>query len=144
MKRPFKLFSDHKNLIQIFSPTNVSKPTAQKLQRWALFIQRFRYRIDHISGGDNVWADLMTRWGASRDDTIATPNLVRRVRAVKIPEEATVRPLQNPEFKWPTIDEINGQQRKWLVRAGTVKRSRISEEFSEEIEDRQKCVRRGR
>jgi hypothetical protein len=33
MKRPFKLFVDHKNLVQIFSPKNVSKPTAQKLQR---------------------------------------------------------------------------------------------------------------
>jgi hypothetical protein len=50
MKRPFRLFCDHKNLIQIFSPTSVSKPTAQKLQRWALFIQRFRYSIEHISG----------------------------------------------------------------------------------------------
>jgi hypothetical protein len=42
MKRSFKLFSDHKNLIQTFSPINVSKPTAQTLQRWALYIQRFR------------------------------------------------------------------------------------------------------
>jgi hypothetical protein len=31
--RPFQLFVDHKNLIQIFSPLAVSKPVAQKLQR---------------------------------------------------------------------------------------------------------------
>ena len=41
MKKPFKLFCDHKNLISVFSPKNVSKPTAQKLQRWALDTQRF-------------------------------------------------------------------------------------------------------
>src|SRR5690349_12983244 len=41
MKRPFKLFVDHKNLVQIFSPKEVSKPTAQKLQRWALDYKGF-------------------------------------------------------------------------------------------------------
>ena len=123
MKKPFKLFSDHKNLIQIFSPTNVSKPTAQKLQRWALFIQRFRYRIDHINGEDNVWADMMTRWGASPDDTDTTPKVVRSVRAMKMPEDLRDRPLQNPDFIWPNIDEIHGVQQKWLARTGTVKRN---------------------
>ena len=68
MKRPFKLFCDHKNLIQIFSPTNVSKPTAQKLQRWALYMQRFHYKIEHIKGEENIWAHLMTRWGTKPVD----------------------------------------------------------------------------
>jgi hypothetical protein len=90
MKRPFKLFSDHKNLIQIFSPKNVSKPTAQKLQRWALFIQRFRYTIEHIRGDENVWADMMTRWGASPGKSADTQVLVRRVRAMKIPADVRV------------------------------------------------------
>jgi hypothetical protein len=114
MKRPFKLFSDHKNLIQIFSPSNVSKPTAQKLQRWALFMQRFHYSIEHISGEDNVWADLMTRWGASPDDTEGTHKLVRRVRAVKIPADVRVRPLQNPDFVWPRREEILHAQNAWI------------------------------
>jgi hypothetical protein len=39
MPRPFKLFVDHKNLVQIFSPKEVSRPTAHKLQRWALEMQ---------------------------------------------------------------------------------------------------------
>jgi hypothetical protein len=53
MKRPFKLFCDHKNLIQIFSPYNVSKSSAQKLQRWTLKMQRFRYEIEHIKEEEN-------------------------------------------------------------------------------------------
>ena len=65
--RPFHLYVDHKNLIQIFSPTAVSKPVAQKLQRWALEIQKFRYQIHYIRVEDNVWSDLMTRWGASTE-----------------------------------------------------------------------------
>ena len=79
--RPFKLFVDHKNLIQIFSPTEVSKPVAQKLQRWALQIQKFNYEIIHIRGEDNVWSDLMTRWGAAPETkTIA-------VRALKLVQQ---------------------------------------------------------
>jgi hypothetical protein len=64
MKRPFKLYCYHKHLIQIFSPYNVSKPSVQKLQRWALEMQRFRHEIQHIKGEDNLWADLLTWWGA--------------------------------------------------------------------------------
>jgi len=123
MKRPFKLFSDHKNLIQIFSPRNVSKPTAQKLQRWALFMQRFRYTIEHIMGEDNVWADLMTRWGANPDSMTDAQILVRRVSPVKIPADARVRPLQNPEFVWPNIEEINKTQKQFLVTVKTLKRN---------------------
>ena len=123
MKRPFKLFSDHKNLIQIFSPRNVSKPTAQKLQRWALFMQRFRYTIEHIMGEDNVWADLMTRWGANPDSMTDAQILVRRVSPVKILADARVRPLQNPEFVWPNIEEINKTQKQFLVTVKTLKRN---------------------
>ena len=34
-------------------------------------MQRFRYEIEHIQGEKNIWADLMTRWGAAvkRDNT---------------------------------------------------------------------------
>jgi len=97
MPRPFKLFVDHKNLVQIFSPKEVSRPTAQKLQRWALEMQRFRYEIEHISGEDNAWADLMTRWGAQPVVTqphASTTVTVRRITRATIPEDVRIRPLQ--------------------------------------------------
>ena len=123
MKRPFKLFSDHKNLIQIFSPTNVSKPTAQKLQRWALFIQRFRYEIEHIKGEENHLPDLLTRWGSNPCQVEEMRNLVCRVTTLNIPTDARVRPLQNPEFVWPNIDEIKQVQKKWLVEDDSMRRT---------------------
>jgi len=58
MKRPFKLFSDHKNLIQIFSPNNVSKPTAMKLLlelKLMQFEHRGCQRHPHFAGGSGVY-----------------------------------------------------------------------------------------
>lgn len=94
MKKPFKLFVDYKNLVQIFSPKEVSKPTAQKLQRRGLELQRFNYEIEHISGEDNVWTDLMTRWGAPEsvpNPTDESVMKVRRIRKATIGEEINGR-----------------------------------------------------
>ncbi|XXQ36816.1 Integrase catalytic domain-containing protein [Plasmodiophora brassicae] len=112
----FRLFTDHRNLVRIFSPTDVSKPTAQKLQRWALDIQRVNYVIEHIAGEDNVWSDLMTRWGApdgGPDDQHLEVRTIRRI-TLQIEDGYRVRPLQRKEFQWPTVDEIRKAQRKWL------------------------------
>ncbi len=38
--------------------------TEEKLQRWALSLNAFPFTIEHVSGEDNVWADLLTRWGS--------------------------------------------------------------------------------
>ena len=117
MKRPFKLFVDNKNLDQIFSPKEVSKPSAQKLQRWALELQRFHYEIEHISGESNVWADLMTRWGApsvSQFHGLGSVT-VRRIKKATIPEEMRVRPLQREDFRWPNLEVIKCDQMKWLT-----------------------------
>jgi hypothetical protein len=35
----------------------------QKLQRWALKMSVFSYRMEHVMSELNYWTDLMTRWG---------------------------------------------------------------------------------
>eukprot|EP00644_Phytophthora_capsici_P008513 jgi/Phyca11/16446/fgenesh1_pg.PHYCAscaffold_20_\ len=65
----FALFTDHRNLRYIFDPHSVStavpKYTADKLHRWSLLLMAYKYEIYDISGDDNVWADLLSRWGSS-------------------------------------------------------------------------------
>ena len=80
------------------------KPTAQKLQRWALEIQRFRYEIEHIKGEDNLWDDMMTRWGAAVMISNPVSHVVRKV-TIQVPDSVRVRPMQNEDFVWPTIEE---------------------------------------
>ena len=64
--RGFKIFTDHRNLQFIFTPsarTGLHKHTAEKLERWAIFLSAFRYTIEFVSGEENLWADLLSRWG---------------------------------------------------------------------------------
>ncbi len=87
----------------------------RRLQRWALELQRFNYEIEHIGGEENVWADLMTRWGAPESIQDMAEDLtikVRRIKKATVREDMRVRPLQREDFKWPTLEEIKEEQKK--------------------------------
>jgi hypothetical protein len=66
-EKGFRVFTDHRNLQYIFDPksrsTNVTKSGAERLERWAMALRAHNYVIEHIKGTDNVWADLLSRWG---------------------------------------------------------------------------------
>jgi phage-related protein len=55
-------------LVYIFNPLSIdqslARHTVAKLQRWALKLSVFKYTIEHISGELNLWADILSRWGA--------------------------------------------------------------------------------
>ena len=118
-EEPCHVFTDHKNLIAIFSPEKWSKPQAQKLERWAQELQKFHYVIEHIAGAENHFADLLTRWGAP-------PNLFCRrlehddakLHRVKAQLSTRVRPLQKDDFEWPSVDSIKASQRRNLPQKG--------------------------
>jgi RNase H-like domain found in reverse transcriptase len=63
----FSVLSDHLNLTYIYNPQSADPTLARhvvhKLQRWALKMSVFSYRIEHVMGELNYWKDLMTRWG---------------------------------------------------------------------------------
>ena len=64
----FSLFTDHKNILYILSPTrynsNVARHVVHKFQRWALRLAEFNFTIEHIPGESSIWADILTRWTA--------------------------------------------------------------------------------
>jgi hypothetical protein len=63
----FSILSDHLNLTYIYNPLSadltLARHVVHKLQRWALKMYVFSYRIKHVMGELNYWTDLMTRWG---------------------------------------------------------------------------------
>jgi hypothetical protein len=58
----------------------------------------FRYEIEHVSGEDNVWGDLLSRWGVKQDRPVA--------RMAQLAVVQKVSPLQEKEFDWPTQGEL--------------------------------------
>ncbi|OWY94851.1 hypothetical protein PHMEG_00035302 [Phytophthora megakarya] len=99
----FDLFTDHRNLRYIFDPHSVSnsvpKYIADKLHRWSLLLMGYNYDNHDISGEDNVWADLLSRWGSSFKTVCA-------IRQVSLP----LSPQLDESFVWPTFKEIEVAQ----------------------------------
>ncbi|KAH9092351.1 hypothetical protein LEN26_018494 [Aphanomyces euteiches] len=123
LQRPggFKIFTDHRNLKFIFSPEpspSTPRYVADKLARWAVTMSAFNYTIEHVPGENNVWGDLLSRWGNSaamdvnaavwscdESDNITRPQLKR---LVTLP-----LPIQSPltkDFQWPTLSYIEQVQ----------------------------------
>ena len=90
-RKGFRLFTDHRNLIYIFNPSAVisavSKPTADRLERWAVYLRGFTYDIHHIPGDLNVWADMISRWGSA-----GIPMVTRRTPVAQPAPGAEVKP----------------------------------------------------
>ena len=66
--RPPLVWCDHKNIVYIFSPAARPLTTrlteTRRLARWQIVLVEFDFIIQHIDGDANLWADLLTRWGA--------------------------------------------------------------------------------
>jgi hypothetical protein len=101
----FRLFTDHRNLVYMFNPlgynSNMAKYQAHKLQRWALTMTTFPYVVECVAGEDNLWADLLSRWGNPEIET----------RTARMNKLALVSPLRADSFVWPTADAITALQR---------------------------------
>jgi transposase InsO family protein len=109
-ERGFHLFTDHRNLQYIFDPKsvngNIARYQADKLQRWSMVLQMFRYQIEYIKGEENVWGDLLSRWGSKTMDQqqVAVSRKVMRL--------VSTAPLKEEDFEWPSLEEIAQVQGK--------------------------------
>jgi hypothetical protein len=105
----FLLWTDHRNLRYIFETSDLKSHKRQKLERWALELQSYNYKIQHIKGEDNVWADLLSRWGAAGEVALKSRRTVLLVRDMTI-DEARVTPFQSTEFAWPNEIDLRKSQ----------------------------------
>src|SRR5689334_20273497 len=58
--------------------------------------------IEHIKGEDNIWVDMMTRWGAAVNAKVSAVRAVRKVNA-HVPDNMRARPLHRADFVWTTF-----------------------------------------
>ena len=110
-RKGFTIFTDHRNLQYIFDPAcrqpKTSRAVSDRLERWALQLRSFDYDIEHLSGVENVWADLLSRWGASPDPRGSPVALHVFVK--------TQVPAAVDEFVWPKESDILSAQRRSVV-----------------------------
>ena len=66
---PIHLFTDHRNNAALYSPdisvTASTRPAADRIARWQVFMRSFDYKIHAISTDDNLVADIFTRWACT-------------------------------------------------------------------------------
>ncbi|GMF43136.1 unnamed protein product [Phytophthora fragariaefolia] len=80
-----------------------SKSIRGKLQRWSLKLTELCYTIEHISGEDNVWVDMVSRWAGAVPP--ASDTIIKRWQLVVAPEPQQLRPL-GPDSEWPDAQDI--------------------------------------
>lgn len=124
----FRLFCDHSNLIYVFAPkVELKKHVRDRLQRWAMRLCGMRYTIEHNPGTTNLWADIVSRWHVSPSVTAAAVR-TRRDRLTPMSSLSHLRPLEDPEFVFPTLDDVREAQ----VVAGRRARDALRQPFVEE------------
>lgn len=67
-------------------------------------LSAFRYTIIHISGEDNVWADLLSRWAVPKDSLAKTTHHKSALL------QAPIAPDLDPDFTWPSFEDIKRSQ----------------------------------
>jgi hypothetical protein len=118
MPQPFRLYTDHRNLISLYNPTRCSKQSAERLIRWGIELRDYNYIIHHIPGEQNHWADLLSRWGAGK--CISQPAL--QLCALQVSENHDTIPPVDSSFRvqpfknmlWPETSEIAEMQKQYF------------------------------
>jgi RNase H-like domain found in reverse transcriptase/Integrase zinc binding domain len=74
------IFTHHKSSVYIYDPkftnSNVTSYIVSKLTRWVIILSEFDYVVYHIVVEANYFADLMTRWAATRNMRLAMAPLL--------------------------------------------------------------------
>ena len=109
--QPSHVYTDHKNPLFIFAPLTLEpalgRHVVSKLQRWALFLSRFSYVIEHVDGKQNVFPDILTRWTKGyREDSLRLKTVCSLflVSAEQIVPSAA-------DIEWPNLHLIRRSQR---------------------------------
>ena len=89
----FDLFTDHKALEVIFSPT--SKPPA-RIERWALRLQQYHFTVKYRKGDGNP-ADVLSRMPlpTQRQQVNVADEYVNFIAAHSIPKSMTYQEIQS-------------------------------------------------
>ena len=105
------VFTDHRNLLFIFAPLafepGLGRHITSKVQRWAMYLSRFTYVIEHVAGDANIFADMHTRWTRGyRSEKLMSKNIYQ----VSSSKGGQIIPSAE-EVEWLLPDEVRELQK---------------------------------
>ena len=113
MGHQFTIFTDHKPLKHLFGEDKAIPPMASaRLQRWALILSAYQYRIVHKPGKENANADVLSR--------LPLPECPSEVplpgETVLLLETLEASPVNAKQIaKWTERDPVLSKVKKWLT-----------------------------
>ena len=114
-RHPFIWHTDARTVYYLFNPTRVTPDvrmaSVSRVHRWAHWMQQFRYTVSFISGNDNVWADMLSRF-ASPGATPVVQDDSGGERAVVVARAAHADGAGRVEFQPPSLLEIRSRQQE--------------------------------
>ena len=105
-----RVFTDHRNLLFVYAPLalepSLGRHVVSKVQRWALYISRFRYVIEHVPGQQNVFADILTRWlrGYRKEERGLVCSMILDTAQQMVPSADSI--------PWPSIESMRSAQER--------------------------------
>ncbi|XP_035806354.2 uncharacterized protein K02A2.6-like [Amphiprion ocellaris] len=111
--RPFTIFTDHKPLLGLFSESKGISPMASaRVQRWALTLSAYQYRILYKAGSENANADAFSR--LPLPDTPSLCSLPPET--VFLLERLSTSLVTAKQIKmWTDRDPVLSQVKRWLM-----------------------------
>ena len=88
----------------------IARYRVDKLQRWAMVLQSFRYNVEHVAGRENVRGNLLSRWSRPKCNTERVSG-----KCCAVPVVSNVSPLETTDFEWPSVEETRAIQEMALV-----------------------------
>ena len=111
------VFTDHRNLLFVYSPIflkpDIGSHAVPKILRWALFLSRFTYKIEHVMGEENIFADILTRW--LKGYRTEKQSIKRTIRFFVSQPPQILPSTEDENFVWPSQDDIRATQNQYKV-----------------------------
>lgn len=103
----FTLFTDHKPLLGLFAENKpIPSLAAARIQRWAIFLAAYNYRLEYRAGSLNGNADCLSRLPISVQEQDVTPNSNRIHMMNLVDAPVTVAAVRLETRRDPTLSRV--------------------------------------
>ncbi|CAC5366937.1 unnamed protein product [Mytilus coruscus] len=111
--RKFTIYTDHKPLIGLFNENKCIPPmAAARIQRWALTLSAYEYKIVYKEGKKNSNADALSRLPLNREGKTEVP-----AEMIMLMDHMDFTPVTAQQIKaWTRKDPILGQITNYVLK----------------------------